>query len=517
MYLKLYSLSKSILFFFLIISNSLLVTGQSNDTLNILIIGGHPDDADLCAGGSAIKWAKLGHNVKFLSLTNGDAGHHEQGGGALAKRRRAEAQESARRLGIAAYEVLDFHDGELLPSLDVRLEVIRQIRSWKADLVILPRPNDYHPDHRNTGLVVQDAAYMVIVPNVASDTPPLDKNPVFMYCQDRFQKPTPFEPHISVDIGDVFAQKVHGLDAHVSQFYEWLPWTMGRLEEVPGDPVVRKQWLAEWRQREPNTQVKENLMSWYGQDKGPEIRQAEAFELCEYGSQPTAERYQELFPMLQRPSQITTRRIHETIKVDGRLDEKVYRDIQRLELWNSLTGKAVNDEAYRTFVYIFHNTEFLYLAFDCRDQDIWAEFTERDQHLWKEEVVEVFIDTDEDHQNYFEIEVSPTNVLFDSYIVDPGNIDLVETPKFDFKQIRHAVNLDGTVKNRKDQDKRWTVEIAIPLKELVEPKEMVRSTHWKINFYRINRDQSDFKYFALRPTFGSFHKPGYFAKLTFEE
>lgn len=157
--------------------------------LNILVIGAHPDDADLCAGGTAVKWAAEGHRVKFLSLTNGDAGHQSQGGGALAKRRRNEAREVAKRLGIAEYEVLDNHDGELLPSLDVRLQVIRQIRSWNADVVILPRPNDYHPDHRNTGLVVQDAAYMVIVPNVASDTPPLEKNPFFYIARTGLKNP----------------------------------------------------------------------------------------------------------------------------------------------------------------------------------------------------------------------------------------------------------------------------------------------------------------------------------------
>jgi len=243
----------------------------------------------------------MGHRVKFLSLTNGDAGHQEQGGGALARRRRAEAQEAARRLGIAEYEVLDNHDGELLPSLKVRLQVIRRIRQWQADLVLLPRPNDYHPDHRNTGLVVQDAAYMVIVPNVASDTPPLSKNPVFLYVQDHFQKPTPFEPDIAVGIDEVFEQKIAGLDAHVSQFYEWLPWTMHRLQEVPGDPLERKAWLANWRSRPITPEVRQSLVRWYGAEKGNSFRHAEAFEICEYGAQPDEAEIRRLFPMLKKP------------------------------------------------------------------------------------------------------------------------------------------------------------------------------------------------------------------------
>lgn len=276
----------------------LYMQGQ-DDTLRVIVIGAHPDDCDICAGGTAALWAKAGHQVKFLSLTNGDAGHHEMGGGALAKRRRAEARESARRLGIAEYEVLDNHDGELLPSLEVRKQVIRRIRQWKADVVILPRPNDYHPDHRNTGLVVQDAAYMVIVPNVVSEVPPLTNNPVFLYCRDRFQKPNPFEPDIAVNIDPVFEQKIRGLDAHVSQFYEWLPWTAHRLAEVPADPQARFAWLMELRQRSISPDIRASLQKWYGQELGSQVKQAEVFEICEYGRQPDEADILRLFPMIQ--------------------------------------------------------------------------------------------------------------------------------------------------------------------------------------------------------------------------
>src|SRR5262245_10511471 len=139
--------------------------------LRVIAIGAHPDDCDIGASGLAAKLTQMGHKVKFLSVTNGDAGHQTMGGGQLALRPRAEAAESGRRLGIK-HEVLDNHDGELLPTLDIRLQVIRRIRQFQADVVISPRTNDYHPDHRNTGVLVQDAAYMVMVPNVAADTPP---------------------------------------------------------------------------------------------------------------------------------------------------------------------------------------------------------------------------------------------------------------------------------------------------------------------------------------------------------
>ena len=267
-----------------------------NEPVRVIAFGAHPDDCDLGAGGLAAKYAALGHKVKFVSLTNGDAGHQSLGGGPLAMRRRAEAQEAARRIGIE-YEVLDNHDGRLLPTLDVREQVIREIRQWKADIVIGPRPNDYHPDHRYTGVLVQDASYMVIVPNIVTDTPALRRNPMFLYYSDRFTRPQAFRADIVVSIDDVYQKKVAMLDAHVSQFYEWLPWTVGQLDEVPKDPAVRKSWLAtrpiaisnvrpEWR---------DAMEKLYGPE-AQRIQHAEAFEITEYGRRPSEEEIRKLFP-----------------------------------------------------------------------------------------------------------------------------------------------------------------------------------------------------------------------------
>lgn len=265
--------------------------------VNVIVIGAHPDDPDGTAGGTAIKFAKLGHNVMFVSLTNGDAGHQSKGGGALARIRRAEAQEAGKRFGVT-YKVLDNHDGELMPTLEVRHQVIRLIREWNADIVIGPRPYDYHPDHRNTAIVLQDAAYMVIVPNVTPDTPPLKKNPVFLYAQDRFQKPYPFSPDIAVDISDVIDQKIYAMAAHESQYFEWLPWTVGQDQNVPKSSKERIEWLKSGRRRTIIPAVKESLVKWYGKDKADKITDAEAFEICEYGRQPNESEIRELFPMI---------------------------------------------------------------------------------------------------------------------------------------------------------------------------------------------------------------------------
>jgi LmbE family N-acetylglucosaminyl deacetylase len=278
----------------------LAVTGAlhaQDRPLNIIVFGAHPDDCDIRAGGAAIKWAKLGHHVRFVSLTNGDAGHQTEGGAALGVRRRAEAQEAGKRFGVD-YVVLDNHDGELMPDLNVRGQVIRQIRQWKADLVLAPRPNDYHPDHRYTGVLVQDAAYMVTVPNVASDTPALRDNPVFMYVQDGFQKPAPFRPDVAVSLDDVIDQKIYALDAHVSQFYEWLAWHEKILDKVPADKDARLKWLKEtWGREDKLTpDIRTALVKRYGAAAGGKVTYAEAFEICEYGAQPDEARLKQLFP-----------------------------------------------------------------------------------------------------------------------------------------------------------------------------------------------------------------------------
>lgn len=272
------------------------VAFAQDGVLRVIAFGAHPDDADIRFGGVAAKFAAKGHLVKFVSVTNGDAGHCQMGGGELAMRRRKEAKEAAKRLGIAEYEVLDNHDGELMPSLDVRKDIIRLIRAWKADIVLAPRPYDYHPDHRYTGVLVQDAAFMVLIPMVVTDTPPLKKNPVFFYYEDNFQKPNPFSPDIAISIDDTWSRKIDAHEAEASQFYEAQPQCWGGGIEVPKDPVARRKWLEQSRQYKPSPTVQKCLVKWYGAEKAAQIKHAEAFELCEYGRRPTEAELRKLFP-----------------------------------------------------------------------------------------------------------------------------------------------------------------------------------------------------------------------------
>ena len=267
--------------------------------LRIIVFGAHPDDAELRAAGTGAKWAALGHHVKFVSVTNGDIGHWRMAGGALAQRRTAEVKKGAEILGIT-HEVMDVHDGELLPTLENRREVTRLIREWKADVVICHRPNDYHPDHRYVGVLVQDAAYMVTVPFFCPDTPYLTRNPVFLYSEDRFRKPNPFQADVVVGIDDTVQKKLDVMDALESQFYEG--GANGNASLIPADPAAqaaRKKSVRDGfagRFAGTANRFRAQLEEWYGKEKGAAVRHAEAFEVCEYGRQPNREELKRLFP-----------------------------------------------------------------------------------------------------------------------------------------------------------------------------------------------------------------------------
>jgi LmbE family N-acetylglucosaminyl deacetylase len=269
--------------------------------LRIIAFGAHPDDCELKVAGAAAKWAALGHHVKFVSVTNGDIGHWGMAGGPLAQRRTAEVRKCARILGIET-EVLDIHDGELLPTLEHRKTLTKLIREWKADLVLSHRPNDYHPDHRNVGLLVQDAAYMVTVPYFCPDIPYLTKNPVFMYYEDRFTKPTTFAADVVVAIDDVIDKKLAAVEALESQFYEGGcnggPNLVPEWRDVAAVAARKKEVRDQFDRRFAATAKRymEQISHWYGEAGARKFRYAEAFEICEYGRMPNRDELKKLFP-----------------------------------------------------------------------------------------------------------------------------------------------------------------------------------------------------------------------------
>lgn len=288
-----------------LVTYTLHAEDQTDGKLRIIVFGAHPDDAEYKTAGTAVKWARQGHHVKLVSVTNGDIGHWKEAGGPLALRRAAEVRACAKKLGVTS-QVLDIHDGELLPTLENRKLITRIIREWKADIVIAHRPWDYHPDHRYVGVLLQDAAFMVTVPFIVPDVPPLKKNPVFLYSSDGFQKPYPFTPDIAVSVDDSFDQKLDGLHELTSQAYEG--GASGSAEyvekQVPpaSDEAARRAWLKRrWGARQSNEAEKyrDLLVKLYGPEAGKAVKYAETFEVCEYGRRPSAAEIKQLFPFYE--------------------------------------------------------------------------------------------------------------------------------------------------------------------------------------------------------------------------
>ena len=266
--------------------------------LRRLVIGAHPDDAEFKAGGLAALYRQLGHDVRFVSVTDGSSGNQQITGPEQSARRSAQPDRVAEEMGIT-YEIWDFRDGHLVPDLTARERVIRLIRMYRPDLVLTHRPNDYHPDHRAVGLLVQDAAYLLTVPPVCPETPHLRRDPVIAYLSDDFSKPYPFRPDVIVDVSAVFEDKVRSLHAHESQFYEWLPYN-GRFEaDVPAGDDDRRAWLGR-RMAAISGRLADRhrpaIVAAYGEEAGSKLRLIEAFEGCEYGAPLDDEAIARLFP-----------------------------------------------------------------------------------------------------------------------------------------------------------------------------------------------------------------------------
>ncbi len=273
--------------------------GAKEKKLNIIIIGAHPDDPDKVAG-TAYKWSQMGHNVLMVSLTNGDAGHQSIKAKELAKIRREEARKAGEVIGVK-YITLNNHDGQLMPIYKNRLQVIKLIREHKADLVIFPRPYDYHPDHRYTGVLVLDAAYMVTVPTILPEVPHLEKNPMFLFMSDGFIHPEPFKADIVVAIDDIIEKKIDMYHQHTSQMYEWLPYNRGDLSEVPATDSERRKWLGETRMSNSNAEAyRSKLIEQYGSEEGSKVKFCEAFQDSGYGVRLSSENLYHYFPFLKK-------------------------------------------------------------------------------------------------------------------------------------------------------------------------------------------------------------------------
>ena len=270
---------------------------QPPRVLRVVAFGAHPDDAELKFAGTAALMAAQGHKVKLVALTNGDVGHFAQAGGPLAQRRKAEVEACHKKLGVET-EVLDIHDGELMPDLETRKKVANIIRAWQADIVLSHRPWDYHPDHRAVGKLAEDAAVVVAAPFFTPYTPPTGRNPIFLFYSDNFQKPYPFDPIVAVGFDDVAQKKWDCIGDMPSQFADADSWQARYRGNAPADPAARAaQILDGVKQRDAGiaTRYRSLLTKLYGDQKGAAIKYAEAFELNQYGTAATADELKQMF------------------------------------------------------------------------------------------------------------------------------------------------------------------------------------------------------------------------------
>jgi LmbE family N-acetylglucosaminyl deacetylase len=270
----------------------------SQESLKLLVLGAHPDDAEYHAGGLVSIYRELGHTVKLVSLTNGQAGHFQRPPEQLAEIRREEAAAAGRVVG-AEYVTWDIPDGELVADIETRFRVIREIRSFAPDLLLTHRPYDYHPDHRAAGQLVQDASYLVTVPNVLRDTPALFQDPVVAYLPDVFTKPCPMVADVVLDVTYQVDTIVAMLACHSSQVFEWLPYSEGILDQVPQDGQERIVWLREWYCKHvlPRTErFREDLIAAFGAQRGKELEFCEVYEISDYAGRADLDRRRQLFP-----------------------------------------------------------------------------------------------------------------------------------------------------------------------------------------------------------------------------
>jgi LmbE family N-acetylglucosaminyl deacetylase len=266
--------------------------------MKLMFIGAHPDDGDGRLGGLAARTIERGGQALFVSATSGNAGHHEMKPDALARRRKEEARRAGAVIG-ADYLVLDHDDGRLTPSVEIREEIITLIRNYRPDLLLTCRPFDYHADHRAAGQLVMDASYLLTVPLICPHAPLMRQMPVICYTCDGFQKPLPFQADVAVGVDEYFDRKVEMLASHESQFFEWIPFNGGYLDQVPQDGTERREWFrrrCEERFGDTARRFRHKLVERYGARKGRKIRYAEVFEICEYGRRPDTELIEELFP-----------------------------------------------------------------------------------------------------------------------------------------------------------------------------------------------------------------------------
>ncbi|MGH7335384.1 MAG: PIG-L deacetylase family protein [Candidatus Rokuibacteriota bacterium] len=189
----------------------------------ILVVTAHPDDPEFAAGGTVAKLVKEGREVTYVIETNGNKGSGDRtiAPPLLAEIREEEQRNAARVLGVKHVEFLGYEDGEVEDTRQLRLDIARQIRRWRPDLIITQNPSrtyhnfhGWHRDHRITGGVVLDCIYPLArdhlsFPELLPECEPHAVRAVHLIQWE--------DPRLVVDITDVMDLKLKAITCHASQ------------------------------------------------------------------------------------------------------------------------------------------------------------------------------------------------------------------------------------------------------------------------------------------------------------
>ena len=201
------------------------------------------------------------------------------------------------------------------------------------------------------------------------------------------------------------------------------------------------------------------------------------------------------------------------IQVDGILDDPAWAGAPLLGPFrNNRDGSA---SPLQTEAWILYDDSYLYCASRFVDADIWATKKKRDEHLWIEEVVEVFLRADRNSSPYIELEVNPLGTLIDIYLLDIRKPLHYES--WNSEKIQWAVRVDGTVDGQPG-DKEWTCEIALPMEDIVPAPRIPPQPgdRWLFNMYRVERKPVPAG-LAWSPTGSDFHRPQRFGEIVFTD
>ncbi|MFD1614140.1 carbohydrate-binding family 9-like protein [Gelatiniphilus marinus] len=180
----------------------------------------------------------------------------------------------------------------------------------------------------------------------------------------------------------------------------------------------------------------------------------------------------------------------EVITIDGKADETVWEKAKWTTDFVDIEG--IKTPKYQTNVKMLWDENYYYILAKMKEPHVWGDITERDAIVFFNNDFEVFIDTNGDTHNYYELEINALNTVWDLFINKPyREANNVALNDWNFTGLKSAVTVNGTLNNPNDIDKSWTLEIAIPFKDLrtaYHQDNVPRDQFYRVNFSRVNWD-----------------------------